>query len=60
LINSAGIFWSQAMLGQHALICVLTATVWCVISIVALKLVHWDDWSTLGFGELSCTKSQLG
>ena len=47
LINGTGIFLSQAVLGEYALICVLAASAWCLISIVALKLVHWDDWSAL-------------
>jgi O-antigen/teichoic acid export membrane protein len=53
VVNGAGIFLSQAMLGQYALICVLAASAWCLICIVALRLVHWDDWSALELAPLA-------
>ena len=50
--NGAGIFLSQAMLGQYALICILAASAWCLICIIAFRLVHWDDWSALELAQL--------
>jgi O-antigen/teichoic acid export membrane protein len=47
LVNGAGIFLSQTVLGQYAVTCVLAASAWCLICIVALKLVHRNDWSVL-------------
>ena len=60
VINGAGIFLSQAMLGQHALTCVLVAAAWCLVCIVALKLVHWSDWSPLSLAPLSSVSRTLG
>jgi O-antigen/teichoic acid export membrane protein len=58
--NGAGIFLSQAMLGQHALICVFVASSWCLICIVALRLVHWNDWSVLELAPLSERRRNIG
>jgi O-antigen/teichoic acid export membrane protein len=52
-VNGAGIYVAQAMLGQYALICVVLASGWCLLCIVALRLVHWDDWSALRTPSLS-------
>jgi O-antigen/teichoic acid export membrane protein len=55
--NGAGIYVAQAMLGHYALICVLLASGWCLLCIVALRLVHWDDWSALKTPPLSEVRS---
>src|SRR5947207_2105856 len=47
MVSSAGIVLSRALLGEYALLCVLAAAGWCLICIVALRLVYWDDWSRL-------------
>ena len=60
VVNGAGIFLSQAMLGQYALICLLAASAWCLICIVALRLVHWNDWSALEFAPLSEGSPTIG
>jgi len=52
-INGVGIFLSQAILGEYALACLVVASIWCLVCIVALRLVHWDDWSALEVAPLS-------
>jgi len=47
MVSSAGIVLSRALLGEYAVLCVLAAAGWCLICIVALRLVYWDDWSRL-------------
>ena len=60
VISGAGIWLAQAMLGQYALICVLAAAAWCLVCVVALKLVHWDDWSAFSVAPLSSASQTLG
>jgi O-antigen/teichoic acid export membrane protein len=59
VINGTGILLSQAILGQYALACVFAALVWCLICVVALKLVHWNDWSPLSLSPLSSVSGTL-
>jgi O-antigen/teichoic acid export membrane protein len=59
-INGIGIFLSQAMLGDHALICVVVASLWCAACILTLRLVHWDDWSALKFAPPQEASHTLG
>jgi hypothetical protein len=47
VINGIGIALSRELLGDHAMICVLVASGWCVACIVALRLIDWTDWSGL-------------
>jgi len=47
ILSSAGIVLSRATLGEYALVCVLVGAGWCLVCIVALRLVYWDDWSRL-------------
>lgn len=47
LLNSAGVFLAQATLGPFPLLCILAAGGWCLVCIIALRLIRRDDWSAL-------------
>lgn len=47
VLNGLGISLARAFLGSHALVCLVSAALWCVVWIFALGLVGKDDWSAL-------------